>query len=234
MIARACRLVLLVVLTLAILASCSSGTDSGSHSGSIVGAGRLRRARSGDRGGDLHQLDCPGQCAGGAGQRGRGDQDQPLSPWVHGAGHDPCLVSHQERCRDLGRHCDLRGHPGQSRPDAEGAAAAAPRIHVRCGGRRHPAPADDDDRRVPRPGRAVRDREENLRFAERPGGDPLKEGLEVPAGTQFLYSNLSSHLVAAVPATALRRTEGDHPRSLLEYARVRLFEPLGIDTIRRG
>ena len=58
----------------------------------------------------------------------------------------------------------------------------------------------------------------------------LKEGLEVPAGTQFLYSNTSSHLVAAVLATALRRTEGDHPRSLFEYARVRLFEPLGIDT----
>jgi CubicO group peptidase (beta-lactamase class C family) len=60
-----------------------------------------------------------------------------------------------------------------------------------------------------------------------PGGDVPYETV---TGTQFLYSNLSSHLVAAVLATALRRSEGDHPRSLPEYARVRLFEPLGIDT----
>ena len=58
----------------------------------------------------------------------------------------------------------------------------------------------------------------------------LEEGQEVPAGTQFLYSNTSSHLVAAVLATALRRTAGDHPRSVLEYARARLFDPLDIDT----
>ena len=82
-----------------------------------------------------------------------------------------------------------------------------------------------------------------------PGGDPpyetvrsifasrgdlvayfLEEGQEVAAGTQFLYSNTSSHLVAAVLATALRRTAGDHPRSVLEYARARLFDPLDIDT----
>jgi CubicO group peptidase (beta-lactamase class C family) len=58
----------------------------------------------------------------------------------------------------------------------------------------------------------------------------LKEGQEVPAGTQFLYSNTSSHLVAAVLASALRRSKGDHPRSVFEYARARLFEPLEIDT----
>jgi CubicO group peptidase (beta-lactamase class C family) len=58
----------------------------------------------------------------------------------------------------------------------------------------------------------------------------LKQGQEVPAGTKFLYSNTSSHLVAAVLASALRRSKGDHPRSLFEYARARLFEPLGIDT----
>jgi CubicO group peptidase (beta-lactamase class C family) len=58
----------------------------------------------------------------------------------------------------------------------------------------------------------------------------LKQGQETPTGTQFVYSNASSHLVAAVLATALRRTDGDHPRSVLEYARARLFEPLGIDT----
>ena len=58
----------------------------------------------------------------------------------------------------------------------------------------------------------------------------LKEGQEAPAGTQFLYSNVSSHLVVAVLASALRRAEGDHPRSVLDYARARLFEPLQIDT----
>ena len=58
----------------------------------------------------------------------------------------------------------------------------------------------------------------------------LKEGQEVPAGTQFLYSNTSSHLVAAVLASTLRRSNGDHPRSVFEYARARLFEPLEIDT----
>jgi CubicO group peptidase (beta-lactamase class C family) len=58
----------------------------------------------------------------------------------------------------------------------------------------------------------------------------LELGQEVPAGTQFLYSNASSHLVAAVLARALRRAEGDHPRSVLEYARAGLFEPLEIDT----
>jgi CubicO group peptidase (beta-lactamase class C family) len=58
----------------------------------------------------------------------------------------------------------------------------------------------------------------------------LKEGQQARAGTQFLYSNASSHLVAAVLARALRRAEGDHPRTVLEYARARLFDPLEIDT----
>jgi CubicO group peptidase (beta-lactamase class C family) len=58
----------------------------------------------------------------------------------------------------------------------------------------------------------------------------LREGQAAEAGTQFLYSNTSSHLVAAVLAAALRRAEGDHPRSLVDYAREKLFDPLGIDT----
>jgi CubicO group peptidase (beta-lactamase class C family) len=58
----------------------------------------------------------------------------------------------------------------------------------------------------------------------------LREGQAAEAGTQFLYSNTSSHLVAAVLAAALRRAEGDHPRSVVDYAREKLFDPLGIDT----
>ena len=47
---------------------------------------------------------------------------------------------------------------------------------------------------------------------------------------QFLYSNISSHLVAAVLASALQRADGDAPRSVLDYAREKLFDPLEIDT----
>ncbi len=46
---------------------------------------------------------------------------------------------------------------------------------------------------------------------------------ESPPGTQFAYSNGTSHLLAAV----LQEATGT---SALEYARTRLFEPLGIDT----
>jgi CubicO group peptidase (beta-lactamase class C family) len=49
-----------------------------------------------------------------------------------------------------------------------------------------------------------------------------------PAGGELRYSNLSAHLVAAVLATALRR--GGEDRSVLDYARVKLFDPLGIQT----
>ncbi len=58
----------------------------------------------------------------------------------------------------------------------------------------------------------------------------LEQGQTSEAGTEFLYSNVSAHLVAAVLAAALERADGDHPRSLLEYAREKLFDPLGIDT----
>jgi CubicO group peptidase (beta-lactamase class C family) len=58
----------------------------------------------------------------------------------------------------------------------------------------------------------------------------LREGQAAEAGTQFLYSNTSAHLVAAVLAAAIRRADGDHPRSVVNYAREKLFDPLGVDT----
>ena len=58
----------------------------------------------------------------------------------------------------------------------------------------------------------------------------LKQGQTSEAGTEFLYSNVSAHLVAAVLASALQHVDGDHPRSVLDYAREKLFDPLGIDT----
>ena len=58
----------------------------------------------------------------------------------------------------------------------------------------------------------------------------LNECQSAGAGTQFMYSNVSGHLVAAVLAAALQRVDGYHPRSVLDYARERLFDPLGIQT----
>lgn len=47
---------------------------------------------------------------------------------------------------------------------------------------------------------------------------------------QFRYSNVSSHLVSAVLAAALQRADGNDPRSVLDYAREKLFDPLEIDS----
>jgi CubicO group peptidase (beta-lactamase class C family) len=58
----------------------------------------------------------------------------------------------------------------------------------------------------------------------------LRKGQVSGAGTQFLYSNISAHLVSAVLASALQRADGDRPRSVLDYAREKLFDPLGIGT----
>jgi CubicO group peptidase (beta-lactamase class C family) len=58
----------------------------------------------------------------------------------------------------------------------------------------------------------------------------LERGLLLKPGQNFLYSNTSTHLVAAVLAAALERVDGDHPRTVLEYARAKLFDPLGINT----
>lgn len=48
--------------------------------------------------------------------------------------------------------------------------------------------------------------------------------------SEFVYSNVGSHLVAAVLAAALQRADGRSPRSVLDYARQKLFDPLGINT----
>jgi CubicO group peptidase (beta-lactamase class C family) len=58
----------------------------------------------------------------------------------------------------------------------------------------------------------------------------LTEGLDLPPGHVFSYSSRSSHLVSAVLREALVRAEPDHPRTVLEYARERLFDPLEIDS----
>jgi CubicO group peptidase (beta-lactamase class C family) len=58
----------------------------------------------------------------------------------------------------------------------------------------------------------------------------LTEGLDLPPGHVFSYSSRSSHLVSAVLREALVRAEPDHPRTVLEYARERLFDPLEINS----
>jgi hypothetical protein len=46
----------------------------------------------------------------------------------------------------------------------------------------------------------------------------LKHGLVSPPGETFAYSNSSAHLVSAVLAEALRRSDGSNPRTVLDYA----------------
>lgn len=53
----------------------------------------------------------------------------------------------------------------------------------------------------------------------------LGRRLEAEPGTQFAYSNATSHLLSAIVATATGQ-------STLAYARTKLFEPLGIHTDR--
>jgi CubicO group peptidase (beta-lactamase class C family) len=59
--------------------------------------------------------------------------------------------------------------------------------------------------------------------------DLLLERPQYPPGSAFWYSNPSAHLVAAVLASALKRADGE-PRTVLDYAREKLFGPLGIPT----
>ena len=54
-------------------------------------------------------------------------------------------------------------------------------------------------------------------------GDFVSAALVSEPGTAFLYSNASAHLVGAVLRNAV-------DRPLLDYAREKLFDPLGIDT----
>jgi CubicO group peptidase (beta-lactamase class C family) len=58
----------------------------------------------------------------------------------------------------------------------------------------------------------------------------LADGLANEPGTIYEYSSRSAHLVTAVLAEALRRADGDHPRTVLDYAREKLFDPLKIDS----
>jgi CubicO group peptidase (beta-lactamase class C family) len=58
----------------------------------------------------------------------------------------------------------------------------------------------------------------------------LTGGLEWPPGEVFSYSNAGSHLVSAVLREALVRADGGNPRTVLEYAREKLFDPLEIDS----
>src|SRR5918998_6651403 len=69
--------------------------------------------------------------------------------------------------------------------------------------------------------------------AAEPGGDYVDLLLarpQYPPGKVFWYSNPSAHLAAAVLAAALERADGDRPRTILDYAREKLFDPLGITT----
>ena len=58
----------------------------------------------------------------------------------------------------------------------------------------------------------------------------LTDGLDQPPGHGFSYSSRGSHLVSAVLREALVRADGDHPRTVLDYAREKLFSPLEIDS----
>jgi len=58
----------------------------------------------------------------------------------------------------------------------------------------------------------------------------LERRQDFEPGKAFWYSDVSAHLVAAVLAAALERADGDRPRTVLDYAREKLFDPLGIST----
>jgi CubicO group peptidase (beta-lactamase class C family) len=58
----------------------------------------------------------------------------------------------------------------------------------------------------------------------------LKRREDFEPGTIFWYSDVSAHLVAALLAAALERADSDRPRTVLDYAREKLFDPLGIST----
>jgi CubicO group peptidase (beta-lactamase class C family) len=58
----------------------------------------------------------------------------------------------------------------------------------------------------------------------------LKDGLDLRPGHAFSYSSRGSHLVSAVLREALVQADPDHPHTVLEYAREKLFDPLEIDS----
>ena len=64
--------------------------------------------------------------------------------------------------------------------------------------------------------------------------DPIPQILTVggymPPGEAFSYSSRGAHLVSAVLREGLIRADGDDPRTVLEYAREKLFDPLEINS----
>jgi len=58
----------------------------------------------------------------------------------------------------------------------------------------------------------------------------LSDGPELKPGDGFYYSSRGSHLVSAVLRDALARADGKHPRTVLEYGREKLFDPLEINS----
>jgi CubicO group peptidase (beta-lactamase class C family) len=58
----------------------------------------------------------------------------------------------------------------------------------------------------------------------------LSRGHLVDPGKVHLYSDVSAHLTVAVLASALKRSGRKASRTVLEYARAKLFGPLGIKT----
>jgi CubicO group peptidase (beta-lactamase class C family) len=53
----------------------------------------------------------------------------------------------------------------------------------------------------------------------------LTDGIDQPQGQAFSYSSRSAHPVTAVLREALARADDNHPRTVLEYAREKLFDP---------
>jgi CubicO group peptidase (beta-lactamase class C family) len=58
----------------------------------------------------------------------------------------------------------------------------------------------------------------------------LERRQEIEPGRVFIYSNADAHVASAVLAAALERAGGEHAPTVLDYARERLFDPLGIQT----
>ncbi|GAA3602856.1 serine hydrolase domain-containing protein [Microlunatus ginsengisoli] len=58
----------------------------------------------------------------------------------------------------------------------------------------------------------------------------VSDGQQTAAGTRFLYSDISAHLAAAVLLSALQHNPATKGQSVLDYARVKLFDPLDILT----
>lgn len=58
----------------------------------------------------------------------------------------------------------------------------------------------------------------------------IRDGTVAEPGTTWIYSNPAADVLAAVLTEALRRHDGHHARTILDYAREKLFDPLGIST----